>query len=171
MILFFVVNFFSRVGPPTLPELTTRYRQIKSGLSNATLKCHANGLDYNKLHFYHWQWRFQGRVIRKSDKYSMSDSILSPNFCHHSKGSTILRITNTSKEDLVQYVCVLLLSNISLAAKDISMGECSCMKRCGTDQRSSETSLDVLKVRSYSNLFWSSELFPHIFKSSSISLL
>ena len=115
--------FFSRAGPPTVPELTVRYLQVKSGLSNATLRCHANGLDYNKLLFYHWQWRFQGHTIRKNDKYSMSDDIRPPNFCHHSKGSTILRITNTSKENLGQYVCELLMANISVAIKDILLGK------------------------------------------------
>ena len=53
----------------------------------------------------------------------MSDDIRPPNFCHHSKGSTILRITNTSKENLGQYVCELLMANISVAIKDILLGK------------------------------------------------
>lgn len=109
--------------PPTVPELTVRNRQVKSGLSNATLRCHANGLDYRKLVFYHWQWRFQGHKIRKNDKYSITNDIRPPNFCQHSKGSTTLRITNTSKENLGQYVCELLLANISVVVKDILLGK------------------------------------------------
>ena len=53
----------------------------------------------------------------------MSDDIRPPNFCHHSKSSTILRITNTSKENLGQYVCELLMANISVAIKDILLGK------------------------------------------------
>ena len=53
----------------------------------------------------------------------MSDDIRPPNFCHHSKGSTILRITNTSKENLGQYVCELLMANISVVIKDILLGK------------------------------------------------
>ena len=53
----------------------------------------------------------------------MSDDIRPPNFCHHSKGSTILRITNTSKENLGQYVCELLMANISVAIQDILLGK------------------------------------------------
>ena len=86
---------------------------------DATFGCEVNGLDQQKLNSYQWQWRFQERVIKENEKYRVFYHYQPPNVCQQSRGSFILQIKNISKEDLGQYICVLQLSNITLAEIEI----------------------------------------------------
>lgn len=106
------------LGPPALVTITESYTRYKSRLS-ATLRCRADGLGKQQLPFYNWQWTFQGQGIKENRKYNISDNYRPPNFCLQSKGSTSLHITNVSEEDFGQYTCALLLSNITIAEKEI----------------------------------------------------
>ena len=111
-------HFLRNVGPPTHSTLTASYGRVESSL-NGTLKCQVNGLDHQQLHIYRWQWKFQDREIYENEKYKMSDSHGPLNFCQQSKGSAVLHINNVSKEDMGQYICVLLLHNLTLAEREI----------------------------------------------------
>lgn len=110
------------VGPPesfTLMALSPRVSP--NGI--ATLRCDVEGLDQRQLHSYHWQWKFQERYIKENSKYKVSFKYLPCNLCQQSEGWIILQIANVSNEDLGQYMCVLQLSNITFAEKDISVYE------------------------------------------------
>ncbi len=114
----YIISCFSILGPPDLYELKASPPRIISS-RDANLSCNVYGLDQRKLFSYHWQWKFQERVIEENEKYKVFSNYKPPNTCQRSRGSVTLHIKNVSKEDLGQYICVLQLSNISLGEKDI----------------------------------------------------
>ncbi len=109
---------FLIVGPPELFKLKALPHGIASS-GDATLSCEVDGLDQQKLYSYHWQWKFQEKVIEENEKYKVFYNYQPPNTCQRSRGSVTLHIKNVSKKDLGQYMCVLQLSNITIAEKDI----------------------------------------------------
>ena len=106
-------------GPPVLSTLTASYEAFRSN-SRVTLRCRVEGLDYQHLPSYHWQWKFQGREIKDTARHKVSNDTQSPNVCQLLRGSTILCITNISSEDFGQYTCVILQSNNTFAEREIS---------------------------------------------------
>ncbi|XP_078371996.1 uncharacterized protein LOC144655586 [Oculina patagonica] len=104
--------------PPELFKLKALPHQVSSS-GDAALSCEVDGLDQQKLYFYHWQWKFHDKVIEENKKYKVFYNYQAPNTCQRSRGSVTLHIRNVSKEDLGQYMCVLQLSNITIAEKEI----------------------------------------------------
>ena len=110
------------LGPPERFKIKTLPHRIESG-GNATLSCEVNGLDQQKLYTYHWSWKFQERLIKENEKYRVFYHYQPPNICQQSRVSSILHIKNVSKDDLGQYICILQLSNMPLAEKDVPFYE------------------------------------------------
>ena len=106
-------------GPPVVITLTAKYEAFQSN-SRVTLRCQVEGLDYQQLHSYHWQWKFQGREIENTTKHKVFIHSQPLNVCQLSRGYAILDINNVSKEDFGQYTCVILQFNITLAEREIS---------------------------------------------------
>lgn len=106
-------------GPPVVITLTAKYEAFQSN-STVTLKCEVEGLDYQQLQSYHWQWKFQGREIEDTTKHKVIIHFQPPNVCQLSRGSAILDINNVSREDYGQYTCVILQFNITRAEREVS---------------------------------------------------
>lgn len=93
-----------------------------SGVNDSvTLRCKVSSLDYQKRDLYCWKWKLKENDIQENGKYSMSYNIDPPNVCLQSTGWLSLRIKNFSKEDIGQYKCAVLSSNITLGENDINL--------------------------------------------------
>ena len=102
-----------------LPVLTV-LRPVKGASSNVTFSCEVYRLDPQQISSYKLRWKFHDKEIKEDDlKYKIFWRYFTPNSCQQSKGLAALSIANVSKEDLGQYKCVLQMSGITLAEKDV----------------------------------------------------
>ena len=79
---------------------------------------------------YHWKWEFKGREVQENGRYKMLYGMDPPNSCAQSLGRTRLQITNISKQDLGNYKCAVLKSNLTLGEDDVFLKDMSKSRKC-----------------------------------------